>query len=127
MKILILDDMEIRHKYYAEKYAGHDIVHTFKFFTFLDALHEQSPFDLIHLDHDLGDFIKNPDHWVDGWGSKREFNGQNAAFEVVRLPDELLPSEVIIHSINPVGAKAMFDIIKKKGLPVSLQPFSGSI
>ncbi len=124
MRILILDDMKIRHDTYAERYAGNDIVHTYNFFAFLDALHEQSPFDLIHLDHDLGDFVTNPDYWVDGWGHKREFNGQNASFEVARLDDELLPSQVIIHSINPVGAKAMFEIIKKKGLPVSLQPFN---
>ena len=116
--------MQMRHKYYAQKYAGNEIVHTFKFFSFLDALHEQSPFNLIHLDHDLGDFVSNPDRWLDDSGNKREFNGQNAAFEVIKLPDEPLPSQVIIHSINQMGAKAMFDIIKSKGLPVVLQPFN---
>lgn len=123
MKILILDDMELRHNAFANFFRGHDVTHAFTFSEFVDFLNESSPFDLICLDHDLGDFIKNPDFWLDSQGRKREFNGQHAAVKVTELPDDMLPRQVLIHSINPVGAQAMLKIIRNKGLNVIVKPF----
>ena len=123
MKILILDDMQMRHDVFANFFAGHDVTHTFKFSDFVKALEQNSPFDIIHLDHDLADFFDQPDFLIDNHGRKKEYNGQHAALKVTQLPEELLPLNVIIHSVNPLGAQAMLEIIQNKGIPVVCEPF----
>jgi hypothetical protein len=122
MKILILDDMKFRHDIFDKMFEGHDVTHVFKFFDFAKEL-ENNVFDLICLDHDLGDEVSNPDFWIDGWGKRREFNGADAAVKVCELNDAALPKQVIIHSINSVGAKTMLHILQRKGIPVEWQPF----
>jgi len=123
VKILILDDMDLRHNYFAKLFDGNDITHAFSFSQFLKSLNAKSPFDLVCLDHDLGEF-EDCDHWTDGKGNKREFNGQHAAIKIIDLPDELLPKQVLIHSMNPSGAKFIYDIIKSRGIPVVIRSFA---
>lgn len=123
MKILILDDMKVRHDTFDSRYIGSQIDHAYSYSDFLKFLVDESPYDLIMLDHDLGDFYKDYDYYYDGWGSKREYNGQHAAIKVTNLPDELLPKQVIIQSVNTVGAQAIFNIIDNRGIKVKLEPF----
>lgn len=125
MKILILDDDDVRHEVYSLSYKEHDVRHARSYFEFLSQLRTGSPWDLIHLDHDLGDLYTG-DTYVDGWGSSREYNGQHAARDICQLSDDLLPSEVIIQSVNPDGAKAMMQMLKRRGVPVDWQPFGES-
>ena len=123
MKILILDDIKHRHEVFAKKYQGHEIVHVYKYSDFCAQL-ESNQFDLIHLDHDLGDFVADADTYVDGWGSTREFNGSHASMRVCELEDDKLPEKVIVHSINSVGAKNMLSNCQRRGIPVVWEPFS---
>ena len=125
MKILILDDDKFRHDAYSREYAEHDVRHVYTYFEFLSSLDTGSPWDLIHLDHDLGD-LHSGDTYVDGWGNTREYNGQHAARDICELNDERLPSEVIIQSVNPDGAKGMLQMLKRRGVTVDWQPFGES-
>lgn len=127
MKILILDDNMDRHEAFARHYIGHDVQHVTHALSCIAAL-GAARFDIVHLDHDLGDFESEngeADYWVDGWGSRREYNGQNVALALVDLPDELLPGQVIIHSVNPEGARRMLAIVANAGIPVVWEPFNG--
>lgn len=124
MKILVLDDIRFRHDTFDHVYDQDDVYHAYTYSDFLAQLHNGSPWDLLHLDHDLGDFVNDPDTYVDGWGIKREYNGQHATSRVCELSDELLPKRVIVHSINPAGAKAMCGMLERRGVPVVWDPFN---
>lgn len=122
MRILILDDDQHRHDVFNRAYKGHDVVHAHTYFKFLDELQSGSPWDLVHLDHDLGD-LHSADTYVDGWGSTREYNGQHASLRICELDDAELPRRVIIQSVNPEGARAMRSNLQRRGVPVVWEPF----
>lgn len=122
MRILILDDQKLRHEFFAKQFDGHEVVSVFKFSEFCELLNQR--WDLMHLDHDLGDDVDNPDTFVDGWGSTQLFNGGHAVLKVCELPNELKPAQVIIHSINPDGAKVMLSMLERVGIPVVWVPFN---
>ena len=122
MKILILDDMKTRHDAFRRIYAEHEVVCVFRYSELKEKLAE-CRWDLIHLDHDLGDAVENPDTFVDGWGSTREFDGQFAAVRVCELPPEMRPGQVIVHSVNPEGAKRMLGLLQRAKIDVTWEPF----
>lgn len=122
MRILILDDDKTRHDKYAAVYKRHRVYHAKTYYEFVSCLDRGSPWDLIHLDHDLGDF-EEEDFYTDGWGNKQSFNGKHAAARVCELDDHKLPSQVIIQSINPAGAREMKNILETRGIQVSWRPF----
>jgi hypothetical protein len=122
MNILILDDDEFRHEAYSVTYRRHDVTHVYTYSDFLAALSSGSPWDLIHLDHDLGDLVVG-DTYIDGWGHSREYNGQHASLRICELPDDMLPTRVIIQSVNPDGARAMRSNLLRRGVKVSWAPF----
>lgn len=124
MRVLVLDDIKHRHDTFDAAYADDDVVHCYKYHGFCDALLHGGPWDLVHLDHDLGDFVNDADTYVDGWGSTREYNGQHAAMRVCELDDVDLPKKVIVHSVNPSGAQAMVRLLKRRGVPVTWEPFA---
>ena len=124
MKILILDDMKLRHNTFAKTYAGHSVTHAYTFREFAAAL-VTGGWDLIHLDHDLGD-ERVADTYLDGWGNTREYTGLDAAREICSLEDGAFGGEVIIHSINPTGAAAMRQSLERRGIPVRHQPYVGT-
>lgn len=119
MRILILDDVKDRHDTFAKVfYPEHEVVSVYLYTDFCEKLNES--WDLIHLDHDLGDFLNNPDTYVDGWGNVREYNGGHAA---MRICEMCKPPKVIIHSVNPVGAKIMLQMLERRGVEVTWEPF----
>jgi len=71
----------------------------------ITLLKEQTHFDMIFLDHDLGDrvFVSDDD--------------ENTGSEVVRFlmknANEYNNTRFIIHSFNPIGAESMFNNIKQ--------------
>lgn len=96
MKILFLDDMEIRHKTFAKKFKGNDITFVKTAKEAIDVLSKDLEWDLICLDHDLGNriFISS--------------NDENSGYQVAKfLEDKNLKCEIVIHSCNPIGAKNM--------------------
>ena len=123
MRILILDDDDSRHTTYDGRYGGNEVEHAYNYIAFLDELGTGSPWDLIHLDHDLGDLMSG-DTYEDGWGITREYNGVHAAKVICELPDELLPKKIIIQSINPHGSRVMMNILERRGIPVEWEPFT---
>ena len=120
MRILILDDEQIRHDDLGALYAGHEVVHTSTYSQFVRELESGSPWDLIHLDHDLGP----GDSYLDGWGDMQFFTGQHAAIRVCELSDDRLPVEVIVHSVNPLGANNMVTDLKSRKVNVTWQPYA---
>ena len=122
MRILVLDDIRFRHESFARLYDTDEVVHVYRYNAFLDML-ATCKWDLIHLDHDLGDFVDDADTYVDGWGKTREFNGQHAAMRICEMEDDKLPGRVIIHSVNPEGARAMKSMLERRGVPVVWEPF----
>lgn len=119
MRILILDDESSRHILFRLIYETHSVVHTETYCEFVNELLSGLPWDLIHLDHDLG----SVDSYIDGWGETQFFTGLHAADRICELSDDLLPSEVIVHSMNPIGAKIIVDSLTLRGIKTSWQPF----
>lgn len=119
MRILILDDLQSRHDAFDRMYPGDEVVHAYLYTDFCDKLAD-GVYDLVHLDHDLGDFTDQADTYVDGWGNIREFNGGHAAMRVCEMTN---PPTVIIHSVNPVGAKIMRQMLERQGVAVTWEPF----
>lgn len=123
MRILILDDIRFRHDSFDRIYEGDDVRHAYKYSHFIYLLNGVV-WDIVHLDHDLGDFVDDADTYVDGWGKTREYNGQHAAMRICELSDGMLPKHVIIHSVNPEGARAMKSMLENRGLSVVWEPFA---
>ena len=123
MRVLVLDDIRFRHDAFDRIYEGHDVRHAYTYRAFVYLL-KGVRWDLVHLDHDLGDFVSDADTYVDGWGKTQEYNGQHAAVRICELPDAELPVRVIIHSVNPDGARAMRQTLERRGVPVTWEPFA---
>lgn len=123
MRILVLDDIKFRHDVFDRIYEGHDVRHAYTYSSFVYLLRGVK-WDLVHLDHDLGDFVKDADTYVDGWGKTQEYNGQHATMRICELEDALLPGRAIIHSVNPEGARAMKSMLERRGVPVVWEPFA---
>ena len=117
MRILILDDLEIRHSAYKNIYVNHDLAHAYTYTQFATYL-EQGIWDYIHLDHDLGSY-ENPDSYIDGFGISREYTGQDAAKLVCQLAYK---PKVVVHFINPVGANQIKAILQD--YEVIMEPFN---
>lgn len=123
MKILILDDDEMRHRIFKKRYDGHEVFHAKRFLEFASILENQSPFDLIHLDHDLGDHQLG-DAYLDGWGNAREYNGLDAARMICELEQERTPLKVVVQSVNPAGSRSILQTLERREIPVLWDPFS---
>jgi len=126
MNILILDDMVERHDEFARRYSGNKVVHVFRHNQCIDEL-ALGGWDLVHLDHDLGDEIKDADMTPDGWGKPRLLTGLDVAKWIVGCDDDMLPKQIIIHSVNPIGGKTMLQTIQSRGIPCVWLPFSKEI
>lgn len=114
MKILFLDDDDLRHEIFAEqaKAGGHESfhAHTVDEFAGLIDLHD---FDQVFLDHDLNDF-QYESRSADMYGDNM-VDGRAAAHWLVSLLPERRPSKVVIHSWNPTGAARMRAILEENG------------
>ena len=108
MKILILDDMILRHDTFNSifKSPNFELVNVYNVNQAVKALKE-SEFDFIFLDHDLGE--NTPDgRYFANWISNQE---------------KKFKGKIIIHSFNPIGAKNMFDILTAVGYDVLIENF----
>jgi CheY-like chemotaxis protein len=115
MRILFLDDDELRHRLIAEQLIGHDATATRTVAETAKAL-EGAPFDLACLDHDLGGL-----QMVD---SEEEETGHTVAKLIAAMPPERRPRQIIVHSFNSVGAGRMVQVLKAAGYEnVEWHPF----
>ena len=96
MRILVLDNDTSRLKDFCEKLIGHSVTTTMTATQTIQALTDND-FDVVSLDHDLGDQVM-----VD--------SGPGTGWEVAKwlsLNPDRRPQIVLIHSFNNKGAAAM--------------------
>jgi CheY-like chemotaxis protein len=111
MRILVLDDEEVRHDAFSLRLLGNEVVHVWNLEQIQQKLKAEDAFDLIYLDHDLGE----------------EADGRDVVNFIVReLPQQQWPKEVIVHSWNFYAANQMVQTLKDAGIKASYQAFSAS-
>ena len=111
-RILVLDDNPQRLNVFAQWFKDHDVVLTNCYGDCIQAFLSNERFDLVHLDHDLNDFGNKSTMPSMYGGGASELTGADVAwFIAYELPESKRPSKVVIHSWNPDGAKAMYDIL----------------
>jgi len=98
MKILILDDMDIRHELFKVVLAPHELTHVHTAREALAALMTDE-FEMVFLDHDL---------------ESEEENGFMLTELIVENKIETT-ADFIIHSTNPEGAENMYKTLKANG------------
>lgn len=106
MRLLILDDDQMRHASFAERLAAHDVDHVDSAAEAIRAM-QSRPYDVVLLDHDLAP--------GDGSGS-----------DVVRWMEgahwHRRPA-VLVHSLNPYHAPRMVRALEHAGYTVTREPF----
>lgn len=114
--ILVLDDDTFRLDAFSRWYAETDKV------TLVKSVEEacqqllNQVFDLVFLDHDLGDVTQDP--------YPRERTGMDVAIFISNLPREQRPGRVIVHSVNVMGAIRMVrELVTNAGVAASPIPF----
>ncbi len=111
MRILVLDDEKVRHDTFASRLAGHDVTHVWSAKAAAKAL-DRERFDLVFLDHDLGESAGN---------------GQQVADYIARrLDPEKRSGRVIVHSWNVVRAPLMVATLCGAGIPARHVIFPGA-
>lgn len=113
VRILILEDDEERVSAFRRRYPQAVIVKSAT--DCIKLLSEE--WDLVYLDHDLGTATFGT--------TKRE----DCGYEIVRhiqehKPENLKPTEFVVHSSNPVGAKRMIDDLGRAGYNATHVPFT---
>ena len=116
MKILFLDDMEVRHQHFRMQSIGSIVTHVYDAKSAIDKLSTES-FDVASLDHDLSvdTIMLMPD--------KGEGSGYDVALFIAALPPDRRPATVIIHSLNPAGSERMIKALEGKVEKVIRRPF----
>lgn len=116
-KILIVDDMESRHKVFRMRFISCDLFHALTVHEAIELLETESPFDLIHLDRDMTD--------EQMWGvPSKDASGEDVANHIIGLPGERRPAQVIVHSWNVSRARWMVADLTKAGIPTTYEPFT---
>ena len=118
MRILVLDDNELRHEMMGKKLRdrGNEVVQAWNYAEAVQALDGRA-FDTLYLDHDLDDFT------LMMYGSL-ERTGVDVVLHLTRcIPKEKFPGLVIVHSWNIDGAHRMQCLLRSAGILVRLEPF----
>jgi hypothetical protein len=113
MKILFLDDQDNRHKIFIGSHKSHDIISAYTADEAIEFIRNQSPFDLVSLDHDLGGVYLPSD----------ENSGYAVAEYIAGMDKEKLPGEIVVHSWNESGAEKMIKKLGESGIDALYRPF----
>lgn len=113
MEILVLEDDIKRIERFKEKYNKDELFIT-KNVEKAKVLLRINNYDYIFLDHDLGGEMVDSDNEDTGY--------QVAKFIVEEQVQK--NATIIIHSVNPVGSKKMYDTLIKQGFKVAQLPFT---
>jgi CheY-like chemotaxis protein len=120
MRILVLDDDPARLARFKEKLGPGNFLLCVE--TAAEAILElrfQSKFDVVCLDHDLGEFGH-----AGGYGGDSAGNGaQVVSYMVKELEEEKRPEEVLVHSWNDVAATKMVLSLREASFNVVRRPF----
>ena len=115
-RVLILDDDENRHREFERILHGISLLHVYTASQAISALRDNAPYDLVCLDHDLGDHENKALAINPGTGT------EVAQFINLHLERNHYPKRVMIHSWNSVGRLRMADLIRAVGIPVTVKP-----
>jgi hypothetical protein len=119
MRILFLDDDDDRHnRFRGHVEPAHTVVsvHTVK--EAIEALKGER-FDQVWLDHDL-----DLTYIVDGVAIAPEETGKDVAHYIsLHMERDKMPFVVVIHSVNPGGAREMEGILLDGGVIAFRRPF----
>lgn len=102
MKVLFLDDDKDRMKHARRHFMNETLSEAETAQDAIKMLEKYSPYDLVSLDHDLGGNIYCPSD---------DNSGYAVAKYISKMPKELLPKHVVIHSFNPVGSQNMINVL----------------
>lgn len=100
IKILILEDNPERQEEFKKNLVGHNVEIVDSSKIAIDKLKSEK-WQLLFLDHDLG-------------GQVYVESGDNTGYEVAKFLEENkhhMPSNIVVHSLNPVGAKNIIDAL----------------
>lgn len=130
MRVLILDDDFNRHQAFRkihmrEPGAGDVVVSVQKYSDFLHELTQSGGdsdrWDMIYLDHDLGDHVSGANTYVNGFGQTIAYDGCSAVFQIIRL--EIKVGSIVIQSHNSVCAPNMVKDLRRFGYVAEWLPF----
>ena len=116
-RVLILDDDENRHAEFERILHGTSRLHVYTAAQAIAALRDNAPYDLVCLDHDLGDCQNRMLAVEPGDGT------EVALFINLHLERRQYPKRVLIHSWNHAGRERMAELIRAVGIPVAVKPF----
>lgn len=133
MRVLILDDDDVRHEWYAAHYRRHEVRHVRTAAEAIEAL--AWPPELVHLDYDL--HLSMPDARKTSGGiwlpedhdyDEATHSGRAVVTAMVARASGVrsLP-RVIVHSWNPGGARWMHDTLHESGFAVSYDPWAPTL
>ena len=103
MRVFVLDDSDERLRIFRSKLIGHTVITAKTVSEAISALGKDGPFEYIFLDHDLADQTMVPS----GPGT-----GYEVAQWLAQHPEKQAPN-IILHSFNPDGRKAMASALPK--------------
>lgn len=128
-RILILDDMQVRHDTIRQNLFGHDIVSAMNYTEACKIVYDSDKFDIFFLDHDLEDGHYTPPQPYDtSLHSPYERTGYSfVQWMITTMPKSLKPDLVIVHSWNDAGAKLMADVLRDAGFRVHVEEFSENL
>lgn len=121
-KLLFLDDDPHRHALFSNFFAKNDHVQIDHVTTCDEACEalEAVKYDVAYLDHDLS--VK--DNYCEPGSITHAKTGSDVAKYIVEnLSSANIPTLIIIHSFNPVGAKYMQDLFNDKDIKNIWRPF----
>ncbi len=106
MKVLLLEDDNLRIKQFKAKLSNHevDVAHTAEAAC---ALLEVGQYSYIFLDHDLEEEHYNND-------VQDETTGLHVAKYLAEHADKSKDARIIIHSLNPVGSMRMHEVLESR-------------
>jgi hypothetical protein len=126
IKILVLDDDEIRLKAFSKKYGSEARVALASDFpAFKRFLVEEGPWDIVFLDHDLGLTAIDDACFKTVHGCQEPYNGKDAVNLLVDVADPNR-TEVFVHSWNIGEAIRMTELLDEAGFACHRVPFDAN-
>lgn len=131
MRVLTLDDMEIRQNFFRRWFREHEhhvALDAPTAIVLLDCSGRLEPvFDLVMLDHDLAE-----EHYLTASEGLSETGddgyapgtGMDVVDHIVKMPVEQRPKRVVVHSWNPTRSVEMFNRLRDAGIAVWKIPFN---
>jgi CheY-like chemotaxis protein len=118
LRVLLLDDDERRHEWFAERFAGDQLDIAVEPNTAIELL-AASPYDAIFLDHDL-----LPEHYRTTDARDEERTGYAVAAWLAARPDVQPATTIIVHTRNANGALKMVQTMRAAGRRAEYVPWT---